>query len=249
MEHRIYGDKRDIDVAHTKDFWDMRARSVPEQGTDMIMCADQAKKERGVCQKFDEEFVIPRLNITPDTRILDIGCGVGRMAKMILPACAFYCGTDFSEEMIHIAERECAQIPGIQMQQYRLYPLSLDETTAKEYSFYGGKFDAAIISGVCPYVNDEELQRVFLNMPKLMNAHSTIYLQHPVGLNSRLTLDHFYSESMDAQYSAIYRTADEYLALYKPLMEAGFTLAEQGYKPKELSPYSDTDRWYVFLKR
>ncbi len=34
---------------------------------------------------FDREYIIPRLGITGDTHILDIGCGVGRIAEMILP--------------------------------------------------------------------------------------------------------------------------------------------------------------------
>lgn len=238
-----------IDSKHAKAFWDMRAESVSEKGLGVIMCGDQTPSTRAQGERFDKDYIIPRMGITDSTRVLDAGCGVGRMAKMILPQCAFYCGTDFSEEMIKIAEQECANVPDVQKSQYSLYPLSFSETVAESAGFYGGGFDVLIASGVCPYINDEDLKQIMKRIPELMNEHSTIYFQNPVGLDSRLTLDHFYSEAMQTQYSAIYRMVEEYLALCEPLLEAGYTVAEQGYKPRTELSYSDTDRWYIFFKR
>jgi len=249
MKERIYGEKISISTEHAREFWNMRAESVASKGLGIIMCGDQAPDVRVQSNMFDRDYIIPHIGITDSMRVLDVGCGVGRMAKMILPRCGFYCGTDFSAEMIKVAERECAGIPGVRENQYSLYPLSFGETVEKDSDFYGGRFDVLIASGVCPYINDSGLEQIIKRIPDLMCEHSVIYFQHPVGLETRLTLDHFYSEAMDAQYSAIYRTVDEYLELYSSLIDSGFTITEQGYKPRNKVRYSDTDRWYAFLRR
>lgn len=63
--------------------------------------------------------------------------------------------------------------------------------------------------------------------------------------------DQIHSDQLDSDYSAIYRTAEEYVKLYSIFTKQGFHFAEQAYFPPEINGtrYNDSDRWYAILKR
>ncbi len=99
------------------------------------------------------------------------------------------------------------------------------------------------------YVNDEILQESFCNLPTLLGSHSAVLFQEPVGKRARLTLNNFYSGALNTLYNAIYRTPEEHLSLYQPLLKAGFSIERQGKFSNLDENYTDTYRWYAVLKR
>jgi SAM-dependent methyltransferase len=48
--------------------------------------------------------------VQPGARVLDLGCGQGRVAALLSPGCA-YVGVDFSAEMLALARREAQGLP------------------------------------------------------------------------------------------------------------------------------------------
>ncbi len=99
------------------------------------------------------------------------------------------------------------------------------------------------------YVNDEILHESFDNLPALLGSHSAALFQEPVGQTERLTLNNFYSDALHTLYHAIYRTPEEYISCYRPLLQAGFSIERQGKFPNLDENYADTYRWYAVLKR
>ncbi|NJA15596.1 class I SAM-dependent methyltransferase, partial [Clostridioides difficile] len=70
-----------------------------------VKCNDQNPDYAKNLDKYEKEIIIPKLNITRNSNILDIGCGVGRLADDIVPICNYYLGTDFAEDLISIAKK------------------------------------------------------------------------------------------------------------------------------------------------
>ena len=78
----------------------------------------------------------------------------------------------------------------------------------------GNNYDCIIITGVLMYVNDNNLDLVFEKINSL--SPKTIYLQESICTqNSRLSLNKFYSQELNCDYSAIYRTKNEYEEYFK----------------------------------
>ena len=84
-----------------------------------------------------------------------------------------------------------------------------------------------------------------------MDTHAKVYFTETIALEKRLTLNQFYSETLKADYDAIYRTEAEYNQVYKNWLDAGFQILEQGLLPhlNKEKEYSETDRWYTIMER
>ena len=108
MEKRIYGKSIDINTEAVQKFYDKRAGLVEERGWGAISLGDEDHAIAGKVFQYDRDSLFPRLNVALSTRVLELGCGMGRWAKIVLPYCGHYCGVDFSGEMLKAAEKICA---------------------------------------------------------------------------------------------------------------------------------------------
>lgn len=242
---RIYGEKVIIDTKSVKDFYEKRAKSSTSGNVGTVLLGNPDPQFLNERNAFDRDYVIPMLNIGSETRVLDIGCGIGRWAGFILPNCGFYCGVDFSPEMVRVTKQVCQNLGG----HSALYCMPAAEAVNQTADFYGGSFETVIAAGVFTYINDSDAQHFFQQLPNLLAEHCIIYLEEPVGLQERLTLNDFPSEALQTSYSAIYRTPEEYMELYAPLFASGFSVMKQEYLPKMGDNYSDTGRYHFILSR
>lgn len=245
MENRIYEKAVSIDMDQVQKFYNERAKKVEEKGTSVVLLqehdSDSATKE----DAFEKNYILPKLQLSGQTRVLELGCGIGRLAEAIIPSCGFYCGVDFSEEMIRAAGLVCGRCGS----NYQLYTMSCSEAIEKGNNFFGGKFDCLVVSGIFMYINDEELVKMLRAVPDMLSEHSVIYFLNPVGVGRRLTLKDFYSNQLGTTYNAIFRTPEEYTKAYQPLFQAGFSILERGPIPQLEKQYEDSDRWYIILRR
>ena len=244
--HRIYGNKVTIDTKVVKDFYNRQMEKADNPlGAVFLGSQDQAVLNEK--NTYTRNTIIPKLDIKQDTRVLDLGCGIGRLAQEILPDCGFYCGVDFSERMVECARDLCTHIAPTE--RFKIHCLSMTEAVSAGNAVLGGPFGVVLLSGVLVYLNDSEVQKAVCMLSELLEKRCTIYWGDPVGLQKRLTLKDFPSESFQTDYSAIYRTVSEYLELFQPLFKAGFTITEQAYMPKFGETYTDTGRYYMLLHR
>lgn len=244
--HRIYAEKISIDGKAVKDFYDAQV----EKAADPRGAVFLGNQDRSILEEknaFTRERIIPKLKINQNTRILDLGCGVGRIAEMVLRECKFYCGVDFSQNMAEKARELCAGIVGSDA--FSIHCMSITEAALSGAEFLGGPFDVIILSGVLMYLNDGEVEQVMHSLPTLLDKQGVVYLGNPVGIEKRLTLRDFPSKSFHADYSAIYRTVEEYMEFLKPLSQEGFSVVEQSYMPKFGETYTDTARYYMVIER
>lgn len=243
---RIYGKEIDIDADSVKTFWDKRALLVEEKGWGTVNLGDQDSTIGEKMYKYESEKIMPRLGIGKDTRVLDLGCGMGRWAKMVLPYCGFYCGIDFSEELIKIAKKLCKA----DSKHGVFHSMPVTEAVNQPASFFGGTFNCIIIAGLCIGVNDNDLRTLFDNLSGLCGTECVIYIKETAAFDKRLTLSNFESKELKSSYNAIYRTPGEYESLFKPLFSEGFFVSESFFFPEELGrKREETNAWCTILKR
>ena len=241
-ERRIYGTQVEINAGAVQDLFDSRAKSMGERNPyTSVLLGDQNPEYAEKWNKFEKDYILPELNITSADSVLDIGCGIGRWAETLIPLCGYYCGADFSAEMIKIA-KERNKFEG---KKYDFVNCSFQEIAER---CKGKKFSKIIISYICMYINDKDLKKCFESLSDLLDEHGIFYFTETVAIKERLTLKDFYSSAMKTDYSTIYRTPEEYLFYYKDVW--GGVITKQGFHPhlNKEKEYSETDRWYSILK-
>lgn len=239
---RVYDKKIAINADEVCSFYDNRALRYNELGMSSVLLGDQDKALAEQWNEYERDNIAPKLKIDKNSKVLDIGCGIGRWAKICMPIANSYCGTDFSNEMISLAKNISSH------EHAEFLNLSFSETVNHAYP---EKFNTVIIAGLCMYVNDNELKGNFKSLVNLLEEYSIIYLTETVGLNKRFTLNNFYSDNLKAKYNVIYRTTEEYNDYYQIFLDNGFEIVEQSFLPKlnDDEKFSETNRYYTILKR
>lgn len=248
-ENRIYGKKVNINIEHTRDFYNNRAKDIKNMNNPYVsvLLGDQNPEYALAWDAFEKENILPKMQIDETCRVLDIGCGMGRWAEALIPKCGYYCGTDLSPEMIKCAS-ERNHFPD---KQYDFLNYGFEEFCTLPETRVPGKFNRLWICGIMMYINDKALLKGMEQLQEKMDAHARIYFTETIALTERLTLNEFYSEALQADYDVIYRTEAEYNEIYKSWLDAGFQIVEQGLLPhlNKEKEYSETDRWYTILER
>lgn len=248
-ENRVYGKKIDINTENTREFYNNRARAMEDMNNPYVsvLLGDQNPEYALAWNKFEKENILPKMGIDETCKVLDIGCGMGRWAEALIPGSGYYCGTDLSSEMIMRA-RERNQFKD---KAYDFMNYGFQEFCALPKEKLPCLFNRLWICGVMMYINDEELMEGMGRLLQKMDEHARVYFTETIALEERLTLNEFYSAALKADYDVIYRTEKEYNEIYRPWLDAGFRIVEQGMLPhlNKEKEYSETDRWYTILER
>lgn len=78
-------------------------------------------------------------------------------------------------------------------------------------------FDVVLISQVLLFINDSDLLKLMEEINKITSDEKQIFITETTAHDSRLTLKDFYSEDLDEDYNAIYRTQEEFLEFFEKL--------------------------------
>ncbi len=183
--------------------------------------------------------ILPLLRLSPDSRVLDVGCGIGRWADALHGRIGGYVGVDFSPEMIELAKAR--NLPGAE---FRV--LAAQDVSAQALD--GGVFDRVIIAGVFIYLDDAEIVRTLEGLRTVLAPGALIYLREPMATQERLTLNGVWSEELQQNYYAVYRTRDE----LGELIQQGLGLSAPPsfaslYEDGELNNRAETQQFYCLI--
>lgn len=242
---RHYGDRIDISSDFVHSFWEDRAAQIHTKGFSTVGLKDQRPGANDLYFQYARDSIVPELHLDAHSRVLDLGCGMGRWAKIMEGSYGTYCGVDFSGKLLEGAREICADIPA----EFHFREQSIVDAVEAGPDGLGGAFDAVIINGVTLYINDDILDRVFCGLPGFCKANCSIYIGEPLAYQERLTLDNFASSDLNARYSAIYRTPSELEKLLEPMKQAGFKIEKQGFLPRELGGGKKETNSYLFILR
>ena len=242
---RIEKEQVDLDYAATLAFF--RARGGRKLGRVGVTAYQDRNPELALERDAVEKTrVIPLLDLTPELRILDLGCGAGRWVDD-LGEVQSYLGIDYAAELLDIGrERFRETHPRVCFQE--LSVTALGETPLE----LPPPFDRILVSGLCIYLNDADLDRMLATLPDLASARALIYVREPASLlDHRLTLKEHYSDELAAESNAIYRTPGELRSFFQThLGPAGFAESAGGaLYPPELDNRRETQQHYFVLAR
>lgn len=197
-----------LNYEKVENFWKSRAKEAGE-GTKAVNLGTTEEQTETQIKK-----LISHLDPS-DKHFIDLGCGLGRYVFAIQPKAEKIVAVDYVEDLLEILRSKLkeAQVQNVETVCARCYDrLSVDY----------GTFDVAIISGVLVYLNDKEVDRTIMNALDLVKSGGKVILRESVGIEELFEVDKF-SEELQAQYSAIYRTAEEIEERFK---KAGFKVKQ-----------------------
>ena len=178
-------------------------------------------------------------------RVLDIGCGIGRWGEYLLNAGYYYVGIDGSTNLIKRAQENLSSFTHKKL--LTGYFQNLKEILASANETY---FDYVFVNGVFMYLNDADYAKALADILDVCEKHAVIYSKESVARQERLTLDNIHSEELRQDYSAIYRSIQDYRESQKEAWSASFRLIHEGYLfSEELQNRKETVNYYFIWER
>lgn len=237
----------EIDYEHILQFFNGRASKYREespysvtmyQDNNPVLVEERNKAETGK--------LLPLLRLDPDSKILDLACGIGRWSDAITTQIDAYCGMDFSEGLIALAKKRTHET------NRSFYIGAANDLQNVLAAHQKGKFNRILLIGILMYINDKDLLSVMNQLTGVSEEHAIICIREPLGIDERLTLRGFYSEELKDNYNAIYRTRDELMhVLENTLIKSGFRITKNGFlfSEDELNNRKETAQYYFILER
>ena len=232
MKTRIYGEHADIDFNNTKSFWQSRTKESFSMRT-VLLGSDKKNIAQTLRNSNELELFNSVIPLSEPLKILDIGCGIGRWPDNLHNRIEKYDGIDYTEAFVEYANGKYKNNSNINFYKMSATDIDLSKLT--------GDYNLIITTGVLMYINDSELHKVF-DMYKFLSP-KYIYLQESVSImDTRLTLKDFESKEMNINYSAIYRTSEEYEKYFDgfEIIKTGLLLNEKNGSREETNA-----RWWV----
>ena len=232
---RLYGDKENINSDKVRDFFNERANKDLESDLSIVLFQDKENSEQRHIE--EQKVLFDNIDVS-GKKVLEIGCGIGRWADALHDKCGSFLGIDFSEDLIEIAKKSY-NYDNCEFQVMSAADIKVDELLIEP------PFDIVIFSGVLMYINDENLDIIIDEVNSVTDGDKKIFVMEPIScMETRLTLKDFYSEGLESDYSAIYRTENEYLEVFKNF-NCDNVVSEDIFK--DLSDHSETKYKYFIV--
>lgn len=158
-----------------KQFWNDKA-ATPESA----LAAVDGSASEDVVQitgRFTARQVATALELNADDRVLELGCGVGRIGRELAPHCTHWTGVDIAEKMIDHARARLGHLDNTEFHQLERTRLDMlpDASLTKAYS----------VAVLC-HMDKEDLYLYLQELHRTVRPGGLIYVEtwnlaHPIG--------------------------------------------------------------------
>ncbi|MBA4697748.1 MAG: class I SAM-dependent methyltransferase [Legionella sp.] len=248
---RIYGESLDIDEHLVRDFFDARGvKYNVEHPYVSILYQDDNPDLAEKRDAFEKKKVLPLLQIDKNSKVLDVGCGIGRWADAIIDTVDYYHGIDISHALIEQAKSRLGEKANFSVLSASAMSLEALSTEPGNNSPHSKRFNRIIISGVFLYMNDSNVIKTLDGLSKMCDKSSLVYIREPIALKDRLTLNQHWSTELDTTYSAIYRSEAELHNLIERGLKGQFSVPNFTvlYDTPELNNRNETNQFFTILR-
>lgn len=244
---RIKRTVTDVDGDEILHFYQKRAEKYKEENPYAVtMLQDNNPKMVQERNESETKVLLPLLSLDCESRILDVACGIGRWYDAIDEDIKEYCGIDFCGDLIKVAKARHQDLSNVDFLTGSATELEqILEQNEK------GTFNRILMMGILLYLNDTELLSVLQQICHVAEPGTILCIREPIGIDDRLTLKDFYSEELDDNYNAIYRTRDELMSIFNnTLLSAGFCVEREGWLFEDsLNNRKETAQYYFVFRR
>lgn len=247
MKERTIGESVELNYDSVQKFFEERGENDKLKNKYNYVLFQDQEPELAVRRDREEKAKIGTLlSFDMPMRALDIGCGIGRWGEYLLAHGAYYVGIDGSAKMIERAEVNLSGYPAKKL----LTGVFQNLPTILEKAGETAPFDLILVNGVFMYLNDVDFQRALRDVKRAAGQGSTFYIKESMGIEQRLTLNHFFSEGLKQYYSAIYRAIKEYRESFQKEFVPEYALVQEGALfDEELRNHKETIDYYFIWKR
>jgi ubiquinone/menaquinone biosynthesis C-methylase UbiE len=228
-----------IDANKVKYFWEMRGKQFYKLPFESIANLEEDSELLALKVKLETEQVLPRLQLHDKLTVLDLGAGVGQWTFRFAPHVQYVTAVEYSSSLANIGIKK--------LHDDKIGNVQFIISPAEEFESLE-QFDIVFISGLYVYLTDGQVERLMSKFSNWVKPGGMIFLRDGTStLNGRYYIQDRYSPVLKTNYSAVYRTREEYLIFF---VNNGFVLAEDGQMFDEgcpLNKYPETRlRYYIF---
>lgn len=196
-----------MDETKVKSFWDNRARKYKSLPFESIVNLEEDPKNLELKISLETEKVFSWLGDISGLHFLDLGAGVGQWAfRLVENGAKSVTAVEYSSDLVELGRREAVQ--------RKIKNVKFEISPAEDYQPLE-KTDIIFISGLFVYMNDQQAERLMTNLSKACHEKTKVLLRDGTALEKRFEINNRMSEHLRTEYSASYRTKEEYLQLFK----------------------------------
>jgi cyclopropane fatty-acyl-phospholipid synthase-like methyltransferase len=195
-----------MDSAKIKNFWDAQAQKSKYLKLEGVANLEENPELLSKKIEAEKDKIMKIVNLDSSMRVLDLGSGAGQWSFRFAKHVNRVVAVEYSQDMCNLALNE-AKKSGINN-------IEFVNISAQDYRT-NMKFDLIFISGLLIYLNDKECNILLSQCVRYLKHGGRLVLRDGTGVNSRYDINDRYSETLDAYYSATYRTIEQYISLFE----------------------------------
>lgn len=230
-----------LDYEKIKNFWNTRAEKYNVTKSFNVTNLEENDELQQLKVKCEEEKIGDFISSIKFDTVLDLGSGLGYWSNYFARLCKIVVAVEYSKKMTEIAKiiAEQNSVNNVVFITDNILDYTTDDS-----------FDLIFISGVMIYIADDEVARLQNNINKYSKEGTYLLIRDGTGFPKRYQIIDKYSETLRAEYNALYRTSSEYKKIFE---EIGFSLLRDENMFDEDSPLNKWKetvlRLYLFKKQ
>jgi len=213
-----------IDPVKVKEFWDAQARKSKRMRIEGVANLEEDPALLEMKVQAEKAKIMGMVSLNPASRVLDLGAGAGQWSFRFAEQAEDVVAVEYSGEMLELARNERERLGTDNV--------TLVQMTAQDY-VSEKPFDLVFISGLLIYLADEDCEKLAAQCADNTLSGGILILRDGTGILGRYEINNRFSEALNAHYSAIYRTAEDYVSLFE---RHGFRLRRHEDMFEEGSP-------------
>ena len=221
--------------SHLKNFWTARAskdRELPA-GVTVLGSFDGDQEKITAETQREVDLVTSAITDPQEKSLLDTACGDGRLLVNLARHFGKVVGFDYIGDLLELAQR---RLTAANLEAELLVG---DATTFK----YDGVFDVVLLSGILPYLDNEQCQQMLERLAAWSAEQCTLLVRSSVGLEKRIDVINQYSTALNTRYTGYYRTVEETRELF---LGKGWQLLDD---ERLYQNHADTAVWWFSFSR